>query len=403
MKRVNIVWTAILLVGSLGMIWRGLAEAPWAKARASQQTQGTAAKPASFSAGDIDRLLAPIALYPDQLLAQILVCASDPAKVKELNAWVAKNTALKGTRLQDEALKAGFEPSFVALVLFPDTVKMMAVQLDWTTRLGQAFGADRAAVFDSIQRLRARAQQAGTLKTTPQQDVETQTTSSGQQVIVIEPSNPQVIYVPTYNPQTVYTTSTVVVEQQSSSDAVVAGVIGFTAGIAIGAAIDNDYYYGPYGWRGGAYMYNEAWDDWYDHREDAREDWMDHREDVREDRGEIAGDRQEQRTDRRDTTQQQRTERTEARQDSRAGATGAARAEAGTARTSSAQTSATGSGGSGSYQSRGHSSSNRAAAREQSGTRSDAFSGYSSGQSTRSASSRGQRSRSSGGGGGRRR
>ena len=107
-------------------------------------------------------------------------------------------------------------------------------------------------------------------------------------MIVIEPANPQVVYVPQYNPQTVYVASpsTVVVkEEDNTAEAVAAGLIGFTAGIAIGAAIDNDYYYGPYGWRGGGYMYNDGWDDWYDDREDAREDWQDHREDIVEERG----------------------------------------------------------------------------------------------------------------------
>ena len=108
----------------------------------------------------------------------------------------------------------------MALTLFPDVVKKMADELEWTIQLGKAFTADRSSVFDSIQRLRAQAQKAGTLKSTPQQEVETQTTSSGQQVIVIEPANPQVVYVPTYNPQTVYvvqpTTTTVVVENNST-------------------------------------------------------------------------------------------------------------------------------------------------------------------------------------------
>ena len=138
---------------------------------------------------------------------------------------------------------------------------------------------------------------------------------------MIEPANPQVIYVPQYNPQVVYghpTTSTVVVQESSSSDAVAAGLIGFTAGIVIGAAIDNDYYYGPYGWGGGgAYMYNDGWDDWYDHREDAREDWMDHREDIYEERGDRAENAREQRTDRAETAQEQRTERTDTRQQNR--------------------------------------------------------------------------------------
>ena len=178
----------------------------------------------------------------------------------------------------------------------------MAGNLNATTRLGQAFTADRSAVFASIQRLRVKARDAGKLKSTPQQDVETRTTSSGQQVVVIEPANPQVVYVPQYNAQTVYTqsatSSTVVIQEDNSSNAVAAGLIGFTAGIAIGAAMDNDYYYGPYGWHGGGYMYDDAWDDWYDDREDAREDWQDHREDLVDERGDRASNAQEQRSER---------------------------------------------------------------------------------------------------------
>ena len=216
---------------------------------AQQPAKPAAPKSAKPPAADeLDRLLAPIALYPDQLLAQILLCAADPAKVSELSKWLADNKTLKGTELQDAATVDGFEPSFVALALFPQVVNQMAGQIDWTTSLGKAFAANKTAVFDSIQRLRAQAQKAGALKDTPQQDVETMTTSSGQQVIVIEPANPQVIYVPQYNPTVVYmppATSTVVVQESSSTDAAVAGLIGFTAGIVLGAAIDNDYYYGP--------------------------------------------------------------------------------------------------------------------------------------------------------------
>ena len=247
--------------------WLGLA-APHGltavEAQTSQKPAAPAAKPAT-TADALDRLLAPIALYPDQLLAQMLLCAANPGKVAALGEWLASQT-LKGSELQDAATKSGFEPSFVALVLFPQVVDAMAGRpgLDDQARPGvhrRSLGGLRQhpAAAES------RRSDAGTLKTTPQQDVETRTTSSGQQVIVIEPANPQVVYVPQYNPQTVYTqtpSSTVVVQQESSSGAAVAaGMIGFTAGIAIGAAIDNDYYYGPYGWRGGGYMYDDAWDD----------------------------------------------------------------------------------------------------------------------------------------------
>jgi hypothetical protein len=363
---------------------------------------------AATTAADLDRLLAPIALYPDQLLAQMLLCASNPGKVAALAEWLASNTTLQGSELQDAALKSGFEASFVAMVLFPDVVNAMAGDLQWTTRLGEAFTANRSGVFESVQRLRAKAKNAGTLKTTPQQEVETRTTSAGDQVIVIEPSNPQVVYVPQYNAQTVYTTptttsTTVVVQKDDDDDeaaAVAAGLIGFTAGVAIGAAIDNNYYYGPYGWHGGAYMYNDAWDDYYDNREDAREDWADHREDLYEDRSERADDAREQRTERQQTAQEQRTERTQSRQQA-SPETQAQRDQ----RRSDAQAQAQErkSSGATAAEARGYSGERSQAVKERSGTRSDAFSGYSSGQSERAASSRGQRSRSGSRGGGRRR
>jgi hypothetical protein len=390
---VLLVFTWLVLAAPHGL--------PVVEAQTSQKTATPASKPVATPEA-LDHLLAPIALYPDQLLAQMLLCASNPGKLATLGEWLASQT-LKGTELQDAATKAGFEPSFVALVLFPQVVQAMAGDVDWTTRLGQAFAADRSAVFASIQRLRVKAQQAGKLKTTPQQEVETRTTSSGQQVVVIEPANPQVVYVPQYNPQTVYTTtssSTVVVQEESSGNAVAAGLIGFTAGIAIGAAIDNDYYSGPYGWRGGGYMYDDAWDDWDDARDDARYDWLDHREDLADERGDRASNAQEQRSERQQSGQQKRTEAQEARQQQspEAQAQRDARRSEAQAKTGQNRTAGT------SQEARGYQSNADRAPRDRSGTKSDAFSGYSSGKSERAASQRGQRSRSSSrGGGGRRR
>ena len=246
----------------------------------------------------LDKVVAPIALYPDALIAQILLCATNPDKVRDLHAWLQKNKKLKGTALQQAAEKQGFEPSYVAIALFPQVVKTMADSIGWTRQLGQAFTTDKKAVLASIQRLRAQAVEVGNLKTTPQQEVQT-VEQGGQQVIVIQPSNPQVVYVPQYNPQTVYTTpapatSTVVVQEDDHSDAVAAGLIGFGVGVALGAAMDNNYYYGPHGWvldgrrDGGGGVYGD-WDDIADHREDMREDYYDHREDMREDWEEDAG------------------------------------------------------------------------------------------------------------------
>ncbi len=376
------------------------------------RSESQAAKPSAAPApkpDELDRLLAPIALYPDALLAQMLVCATKPARVAALDEWLAANPTLKGSALQEAATKSGFDPSFAAIVIFPDVVKGMASQIELTTRLGEAFTADRSAVFASIQRLRNKASQAGKLKSTPQQDVEKKTTSSGEQVIVIEPSNPQVVYVPQYNPQTVYTSSSTVVVQEDddTAEAVAAGLIGFTAGIALGAAMDNDYYYGPYGWRGGGYMYNDAWDDYEDFREDSREDWQDHREDMLDEAGDRREDIADERGDRASSTQQQRTERQQTAQQQRterqASPEAQAQREQRQAQAGTTASQARSSGG-GSPESRGYSSGDKAE-RQRSGSGSDAFSGYSSGKSERAASSRGQRSRSSsrGGGGGRRR
>ncbi len=363
-------------------------------------SQSQTAKPAKSSApaDQLDKLLAPVALYPDQLLAQMLLSAVNPGKVGALAEWMASYKSVKGSELQDAATKAGFEASYVALVLFPDVVNYMAGNMDWTTKVGKAFTDNKSAVFDSIQRLRAQAKKMGTLKTTAQQEVETKTTSSGSEVIVIEPANPQVVYVPQYNPTVVYTqpaTTTVVVkEDDDSSEAVAAGLIGFTAGIAMGAAMDNNYYYGPYGWHGGGYMYNDAWDDYYDAREDARDDWQDHREDMYEERGDIAKNKQEQRTERTETRQENRPETTQAQRD-QAKTAAQNRSASGTQGTTQNRTA--------NQESRGYSRSADQTTSQRSGTKSDAFSGYSSGKSERAASQRGQKSRGSSRSGGSRR
>ncbi len=149
-----------------------------------------------------------------------------------------------------------------------------------------------------------KAQSAGNLKTTPEQQVETQTTSSGQQVIVIQPSNPQVVYVPQYNPQTVYVTQPA--PAYSATSVGVAAAVGFTAGIIIGAS--SNHYYGPYGWHGAA-MYNEAWEDRYDYLEDRQENRLEYREDRQENFQENAPERQANQAERQSTAQANQTER----------------------------------------------------------------------------------------------
>ena len=325
----------VVVVALSALCCAGPASLPAGAALLARVQQPAAPAAAGASSPQVlDELLAPVALYPDQLLAQMLLCAQQPDKVQEFSGWLVRNSELAGTKLQDAAKAAGYDASFVVIALFPQVVNFMADNIAWTRQLGDAFSKDQKGVFESIQRLRQKSQQAGNLKTTPQQKVETRTTKTGEQAIVIEPANPQVVYVPQYDPQVVYTqaaptTTTIVIQEEDDDDEAVAAVagaaVGFAAGIAIGAAMDNNYYYGPYGWHGGGYMYNDAWDDFYDDREDAREDFYDNREDAREDIAdnredarENANERREntssQRTERAETAQQQRTERSENRQ-----------------------------------------------------------------------------------------
>src|SRR5262245_61519711 len=139
--------------------------------------QGTTAAPTQSMPMDaLDSLTAPIALYPDALIAQILMASTNVKALQSFSGWLAGNNSLKGSELRAAADKAGCGASYIALAPFPEIVQMIVQKLDWTTQLGQAFTNDKQSVFASIQRLRLKAQSAGNLKTTQQQQVETQTT-----------------------------------------------------------------------------------------------------------------------------------------------------------------------------------------------------------------------------------
>ena len=152
---------------------------------------------------ELDQLLAPVALYPDSLLAQITTAATNPQEILDVDNWLQQNQGLTGSALTDAAEKQGFDPAFIALVNFPDVLGMMAENIDDYAAIGQAFSADQGAVSASIQRLRSQAYAAGSLHSNSNQRVEVQQ-STGQTVYVIQPANPQVVYVPVYNPAVVY-------------------------------------------------------------------------------------------------------------------------------------------------------------------------------------------------------
>ena len=154
-----------------------------------------------YTQAQLDQMLAPIALYPDALLAQILMASTYPLDVVQAGRWLQnpQNAALQGTQLEAVLGQQTWDPSVKSLVPFPQIIKMMDTNLQWTEKLGDAFLASEPLVMDSVQRLRRQAQASGTLGSTPQQIVSTQ-----GQTIIIQPANPQVVYVPYYDPTVVY-------------------------------------------------------------------------------------------------------------------------------------------------------------------------------------------------------
>jgi hypothetical protein len=147
----------------------------------------------------LDDLVAPIALYPDPLVAEVLAASTYPMEVAEAEQWVRDHPKWKPSKLMDEAKKQNWDPSVQGLVAFPNVLTQLTQNMSWTTQLGNAFLAQQADVMQAVQRMRAAAQAKGKLQTTPQETVTTQN-QNGQTVIDIQPGNPDVWYVPNYNP-----------------------------------------------------------------------------------------------------------------------------------------------------------------------------------------------------------
>jgi len=165
------------------------------------QESTPAAATSTLTTAELDQLVAPIALYPDPVVAQILMAATYPLEVVEANRWLQNpsNVVLKGEPLATALQQQPWDPAVKSLILFPQLLHMMDADLQWTERLGDAFLAQQADVMNAIQRLRQRAQAAGALASTPQQAVSTE-----DQEIAIEPATPDVVYLPAYNPWCIY-------------------------------------------------------------------------------------------------------------------------------------------------------------------------------------------------------
>jgi len=188
----------------------------------------------------LDSLVAPIALYPDPLLAQTLAASTYPLEIIQLQQWMEKNKTLKGKALTVAVEKLNWDPSVQAMATFPDVVKLLGDSIAWTSDLGNAFLAQQSDVMDAVQRMRAKASGAGKLKTSQEQKVETKQVE-GKTVVVIEQTNPQVVYVPSYDPVVVYGPP---VYPYPPVYYPTGRLLAFGAGVAIGAAWGN----GNWGW-----------------------------------------------------------------------------------------------------------------------------------------------------------
>jgi hypothetical protein len=243
------------------------------KSTAANQTASQNANQPPIS---LDDLVAPIALYPDQLLGQVLTAAMNPQEVLDGGNWLLQNQNLKGDALINAAKQADFGASMQYLMAFPQVVDTMCQEMNWTTQLGEAFKNDQKGVMDAVQRKRTQAQHMGNLASSPQMTVETKKAEdSSKEYVEIKPADPKVVYVPQYNPVTIYntqapavqttapaaapaaTTSTSSSEKESdgvsTGTAVAIGLLSFGVGMAVGSTFNNNYYPYPAWGYGGMY------------------------------------------------------------------------------------------------------------------------------------------------------
>jgi hypothetical protein len=227
-----------------------------------------AAEQPAFSPEQIEQMVAPVALYPDALLAQVFMSATYPLEIVQAARWVKKNESLKGEALDAALRDQGWDPSVKTLVLFPTVLQRMNDNLDWTQDLGDAFLAQEQEVMDTVQRLRQEAQKTGALKDTPQQKVVVE-----KETIIVEPAEPQTVYVPTYDPSAVYgqpapaqpyypTVYQQPVATTSTTDSAVAFGTGALVGGLLTAAImwdDDDDWDGYHVWHHGPGYWDNDW------------------------------------------------------------------------------------------------------------------------------------------------
>ncbi len=234
----------------------GLLAAPCGSALTRQDATRTPAQTAAapqeesvrLSNDQLDSLVAPIALYPDPLLAQMLVASTYPIDVVAAQQWLDKNKNLKGEELTKAAEQQPWDPSIQAMVSIPDALKKLSENIQWTADLGDAFLAQQAEVMGAVQRLRAKAKDSGKLESTEQQKVETKTVES-KTVIEIQPSSTEVVYVPSYSPTVIWGAPYYPYPPLYYPPYYGGAWLGFGVGIAVGIGISGGWGWGC-GWGG---------------------------------------------------------------------------------------------------------------------------------------------------------
>jgi hypothetical protein len=247
----NMMMRAVRELTAVACIW-ALLPGNVVAAQTQQATAPTEPAVVQLPPDQLDSLVAPIALYPDPLLSQALVASTYPLEVIQLQQWLAQHKDLKDKALAEAVQKQDWDPSIQAMAALPDVVKLLAENIKWTTDLGNAFLAQQNDVMDAVQRMRKKAQDAGNLKSSEQQKVETKVVES-KQVIVVQQANPEVVYVPSYNPTVVYGAPVYAyppIAYPPPGYYAAGMAISFGVGIAMGAAWGGGWGYGC-GWGGG--------------------------------------------------------------------------------------------------------------------------------------------------------
>jgi hypothetical protein len=233
---------------------------------AGQSGQQSQAPAAGHTPQELQQLVAPIALYPDALVAQILAASTYPTQIVEAERWMQSHSNLKGEELAKEVDKQNWDPSVKAMTQFPSVLENMDKNLSWTSSLGEAYVSQPQDVTDAVQVMRQQAQKAGHLNNTEQEKVATQGNT-----IIIEPANPEVVYVPAYDPWLVYGAPIVAYPGWYPMPGIFWGGPGISFGIGFGIG-----FFGGFGWGWGHWGY-----DWHDRRAFLdHHEWVSHSRDF---------------------------------------------------------------------------------------------------------------------------